>query len=257
MKLSFNHVKKNFGDLNVIEDFSRDFQNGELVALVGPSGCGKSTLLHIAAGLELPSQGQMLADGKPVTEPNPERTLMFQENALYPWMTLGQNVALALEFQKVDKKHARRQALEWLAKVNLSGFEDYYPHQVSGGMRQRAALARAFITNPKALLLDEPFGALDALTRMTLQDALRQLIRESRPTVLLVTHDVDEALFLADRILVFSPRPATVLKEFNLSHHEKTHDLSEFSGMRREILGLLGIHAELDAVTDLVEGVEV
>ena len=257
MKLSFSSIEKRFADLRVIENFSRDIEQGELVALVGPSGCGKSTLLHIAAGLELPSQGQMLADGKPVTEPNPERTLMFQENALYPWMTLGQNVALALEFQKVDKKHARRQALEWLAKVNLSGFEDYYPHQVSGGMRQRAALARAFITNPKALLLDEPFGALDALTRMTLQDALRQLIRESRPTVLLVTHDVDEALFLADRILVFSPRPATVLKEFNLSHHEKTHDLSEFSGMRREILGLLGIHAELDAVTDLVEGVEV
>src|SRR5690606_11789528 len=107
-----------------------------------------------------------------------------------------------------------------------------------------AALARAFISHPKALLLDEPFGALDALTRMTLQDALRQLIREAHPTVLLVTHDVDEALFLADRILVFSKRPATVLKEFSLAHHEKTHDLSEFADMRREILGLLGIHAE-------------
>src|SRR5690606_15487243 len=124
----------------------------------------------------------------------------------------------------------------WLGKVNLAGFEDYFPHQVSGGMRQRAALARAFITNPKALLLDEPFGALDALTRMTLQDVLRQLIRETTPTVLLVTHDVDEALFLADRILVFSARPATVLKEFTLSQQEKSHDLSAFASMRREIL---------------------
>jgi NitT/TauT family transport system ATP-binding protein len=183
--------------------------------------------------------------------------LMFQENALYPWLTLAQNVAMALELQKVDKKQARTRAFEWLEKVNLKGFEDYYPHQVSGGMRQRGALARAFISQPKVLLLDEPFGALDALTRMTLQDALRDLIREARPTVLLVTHDVDEALFLADRILVFSHRPATVLKEFNLAHHEKTHDLSEFAAMRRQILGLLGIHAEQDEIAKLLEGAEV
>jgi len=244
MKFSFQNIQKSFGDLRVIEDFSRDIDHGELVALVGPSGCGKSTLLHMAAGLERASSGQLLADGKAVRGPHPERTLMFQENALYPWLTLEQNVALALEFQRRDKRKARELARQWLAKVQLAGFEDYFPAQVSGGMRQRAALARAFISQPKALLLDEPFGALDALTRMTLQDALRQLIREVAPTVLLVTHDVDEALFLADRILVFSQRPATVLKEFNLAHHEKTHDLSEFAPMRREILGLLGIQAD-------------
>ncbi|MFJ9533024.1 ABC transporter ATP-binding protein [Herbaspirillum sp. NPDC101396] len=259
MKLSFKNIQKSFSGLHVIDDFSRDIEQGELVALVGPSGCGKSTLLHIAAGLETPSSGSILADGQPVTGPHPERTLMFQENALYPWLTLEQNVALALEFQNVDKKSAAAQARAWLAKVNLSGFETYYPHQVSGGMRQRAALARAFISQPKALLLDEPFGALDALTRMTLQDALRTLIRSEvqgkAPTVLLVTHDVDEALFLADRILVFSARPATVLKEFNLVHHEKTHDLSEFSAIRREILCLLGIHAEQDEFAKTIEGV--
>lgn len=249
MKLSFENIKKDFGDLRVIEDFSRDFEQGELVALVGPSGCGKSTLLHLAAGLEEPTAGSVLADGRRVKGPNPERTLMFQENALYPWMTLLQNVALALEFQNVDKKQARQQAVEWLDKVKLKGFEEYYPHQVSGGMRQRAALARAFITSPKVLLLDEPFGALDALTRMTLQDVLRQLIREARPTVLLVTHDVDEALFLADRLLVFSKRPATVLKEFKLDSHEKTHDLSEYADMRREILQLLGIQTNQESVS--------
>jgi NitT/TauT family transport system ATP-binding protein len=243
MKLSFNSVAKKFGDLRVIDDFTHDFSQGQLVALVGPSGCGKSTLLHLAAGLEAPTGGTVTADGKRVEGPDPERTLMFQENALYPWLTLAQNVALALEFQKVDKRAARAQAVRWLAKVSLDGFEDYYPHQVSGGMRQRAALARAFISEPKALLLDEPFGALDALTRLTLQDALRDLIREQAPTVLLVTHDVDEALFLADHILVFSPRPATVLKEFSLGHQEKTHDLSGFAAMRSEILRLLGIHA--------------
>lgn len=256
MKLSFKNIEKQFSGLKVIENFSREIQDGELVALVGPSGCGKSTLLHIAAGLEKPTSGAMLADGLPIQGPHPERTLMFQENALYPWLTLAQNVALALEFQKIGKQKALAQAREWLAKVNLKNFEDYFPHQVSGGMRQRAALARAFISHPKALLLDEPFGALDALTRMTLQDALRQLIREAGPTVLLVTHDVDEALFLADRILVFSQRPATVLKEFSLAQHNKTHDLSEFAAMRREILGLLGIHAEQDEAAALLEEVE-
>ncbi|MEO6959977.1 MAG: ABC transporter ATP-binding protein [Burkholderiaceae bacterium] len=253
MKLSFKNVEKDFAGLHVIENFSREMNDGELVALIGPSGCGKSTLLHIAAGLEKPSGGSMLADGLPVGGPDPERTLMFQENALYPWLTLAQNVSLALEFQKVDKREAQRLAGTWLEKVNLKGFGAYYPHQVSGGMRQRVALARAFITSPKVLLLDEPFGALDALTRMTLQDALRELIREARPTVLLVTHDVDEALFLADRILVFSPRPATVLKEFSLTHREKTHDLLEFAAMRREILGLLGIHAKQVELTGLQE----
>ena len=254
MKLSFENVTKRFSSLQVIDNFSREVEKGELLALVGPSGCGKSTLLHIAAGLEMPSRGRMLVNGRPVQGPNPERMLMFQENALYPWQTLLQNVAMALEFQKVARREAQRRAREWLRKIDLAGFEDYYPHQVSGGMRQRAALSRAFISNPKVLLLDEPFGSLDALTRMTLQDALRELIREVRPTVLLVTHDVDEALFLADRILVFSSRPATVLKEFNLQYHEKTHDLSEFAAMRRQILGLLGIHAERGKIAENLEG---
>ncbi|MCA1323165.1 ABC transporter ATP-binding protein [Herbaspirillum sp. alder98] len=257
MKLSFKNVAKHFGGLHVIEDFSRDIESGELVALVGPSGCGKSTLLHIAAGLERASSGAVTGDGVDIRSPHPERTLMFQENALYPWLTLEQNVALALEFQQIDKKEAAQRARVWLDNVKLKGFEAYYPHQVSGGMRQRAALARAFISEPRALLLDEPFGALDALTRMTLQDALRDLIRQQGPTVLLVTHDVDEALFLADRIFVFSPRPATVLKEFNLVHHEKTHDLSEFAAIRREILCLLGIHAEQDELAKTLEGVGV
>jgi len=215
-----------------------------LVALVGPSGCGKSTLLHMVAGLEKASAGDLLVDGQAVSGPGPDRMLMFQENALYPWLTLGQNVAMALELQRVQRKQAQDQAHQWLAKVNLAGFEGYYPHQVSGGMRQRAALARAFISHPKVLLLDEPFGALDALTRMTLQDVLRDLIREAAPTVLLVTHDVDEALFLADRIMVFSKRPAVLLQEFTLVHYEKTHDLSEFADIRREILSLLGIRAD-------------
>jgi len=244
MKLSFQHVDKRFSDLPVIDDFSRDIHDGELVALIGPSGCGKSTVLHLVAGLEQASGGRVLADGAPITGPNPERMLMFQENALYPWLTLSANVAMALELQGVDKRQARERAVRWLEKVQLQGFESYFPHQVSGGMRQRVALARAFISAPRVLLLDEPFGALDALTRMTLQDALLELIRELRPTVLLVTHDVDEALFLADRILVFSPRPARVVGEFRPGRGRKTHDLRHFAPMRGEILKLLGIGAE-------------
>jgi NitT/TauT family transport system ATP-binding protein len=241
MNLTFDHVHKHFGDLPVVDDFASEIKTGELVALVGPSGCGKSTLLHLAAGLEKPTQGAVLADGQAVSGPHPSRTLVFQEHALYPWLTLQDNVALALEFQNTPKARAREAARQWLARVSLEGFEHYYPHQVSGGMRQRAALARAFVAQPQTLLMDEPFGSLDALTRLSLQDVLRQLIAQEKPTVLLVTHDVDEALFLADRIIVFSPRPARVLREFNLAHHEKTHDLSGLAAEKREILRLLGI----------------
>ncbi|OAE52531.1 ABC transporter ATP-binding protein [Achromobacter xylosoxidans] len=241
MNLIFDNVHKQFGDLPVVDGFTSEFKTGELVALVGPSGCGKSTLLHLAAGLEMPTQGSVLADGAKVAGPHPSRTLVFQEHALYPWLTLEDNVALALEFQNTPKKRAREAAREWLTRVSLAGFEHYYPHQVSGGMRQRAALARAFIAQPQTMLMDEPFGALDALTRLALQDVLRQLIAQEKPTVLLVTHDVDEALFLADRIVVFSPRPARVLREFNLAHRAKTHDLSDLAAEKREILRLLGI----------------
>lgn len=252
MNLTFDHVHKHFGDLPVVDGFTSEIKTGELVALVGPSGCGKSTLLHLAAGLEKPTQGSVLADGQAVAGPHPSRTLVFQEHALYPWLTLEDNVALALEFQNTPKKRAREAARHWLARVSLGGFEHYYPHQVSGGMRQRAALARAFIAQPKTMLMDEPFGALDALTRLSLQDVLRQLIAQEKPTVLLVTHDVDEALFLADRIVVFSPRPARVLREFNLAHREKTHDLSDLAAEKREILRLLGIAVDgTPAHTDL------
>ena len=244
MELQFNQVTKSFGDLDVIKRFDTTIKTGEIVALVGPSACGKSTVLHMVAGLQSASSGTLTADGKSVSNPSPKRTLVFQEHALYPWMTLIENVALALEFQNQPKQAARKEAHKWLGRVKLTGFEAYYPHQVSGGMRQRCALARAFIARPQVLLLDEPFGALDALTRMTLQSVLKDLIEEERPTVVLVTHDVDEALYLADRVLVFSNRPAVVLKEIALEHIPKTHDLSAFADIRRNVLNLLGIDTD-------------
>ena len=257
MDLEFKQVTKAFGTLEVISNFDTRVKTGEIVALVGPSGCGKSTLLHMVAGLETPASGSLLVDGMPIKSPSPERTLVFQEHALYPWMTLLENVALALEFQNRPRQEARTEAVKWLERVELSGFEDYYPHQVSGGMRQRTALARAFIARPKVLLLDEPFGALDALTRMTLQSVLKDLIEEERPTVLLVTHDVDEALYLADRVLVFSQRPATVLKEVELGHIPKTHDLSAFAEERRDVLELLGIDTGKNPKTSHSKGANV
>ncbi|UAW99812.1 ABC transporter ATP-binding protein [Halopseudomonas nanhaiensis] len=247
MQLKFEDVRKRFGSLEVIQRFSAEVAEGELVALVGPSGCGKSTLLHLAAGLEKPTEGRVLGDGKLITAPNPQRTLVFQEHALYPWLTLQGNVAMALELQNVGKKEAYTAAEGWLERVGLKGFEHYYPHQVSGGMRQRTALARAFMVKPEILLLDEPFGALDALTRMALQDVLHELIEEHKPSVMLVTHDVDEALYLADRIMVFSKRPTQVLKEFSFEHCERSHDLSGVAPQRKEILALLGIKTEVHA----------
>jgi NitT/TauT family transport system ATP-binding protein len=247
MQLKFEGVKKRFGSLEVIDHFSAEVAEGELVALVGPSGCGKSTLLHLAAGLEKPSEGRVLADGSAITKPHPERTLVFQEHALYPWLTLQANVAMALELKGESKAKAYKHAEGWLERVSLKGFEGYYPHQVSGGMRQRTALARAFMVKPQVLLLDEPFGALDALTRMALQDVLQELIEEHKPSVMLVTHDVDEALYLADRIMVFSARPTRVLKEFTFTHCERSHDLSNVAAERKEILSLLGIKTEVHA----------
>lgn len=255
MELRFEHVAKSFGSLDVIKRFDNTIRTGEIVALVGPSGCGKSTLLHMVAGLESPTSGSLSAEGVAIELPSPQRTLVFQEHALYPWLTLIDNVALALEFQNRPRAFAKDEAKQWLSRVQLDGFEDYYPHQVSGGMRQRAALARAFIARPQVLLLDEPFGALDALTRMTLQSVLKDLISEECPTVLLVTHDVDEALYLADRVLVFSQRPASVLKEVQLGHIPKTHDLSDFATERREVLELLGIDTGSKAKNTNVEGV--
>lgn len=256
MAIQFSNITKRYGELEVLHSLDLTINQGEFVALVGPSGCGKSTLLHMLAGLESVTAGQISVNGEKVVSPHPSRTLVFQQHALYPWLTLQDNVALALEFQKVSKKEARKKASQWLEKVQLAGFDYYYPHQVSGGMLQRAALARAFIAQPDILLMDEPFGALDALTRMTLQDELRRLIDEIHPTVLLVTHDVDEALYLADRVVVFSQRPTQILNDISLKHLPKSHDLSEFASERRDILSLLGVNLTSNSrPTELMEKV--
>ena len=201
------------GPLSVLDDLSLEIAPGELVALIGPSGCGKSTLLRVLAGLMEPDSGRILVDGAAGVRRLGRLTLMPQRDALLPWRTLLDNVALGPEVAGRPRGEAEGAARVALARYGLAGFERHYPHALSGGMRQRAALARTLLGGSRAWLLDEPFGALDALTRADLQGVLAALWQEHRPTVLLVTHDLDEALLLADRVLVSGPRPARVVAE--------------------------------------------
>ncbi|MGD9694694.1 MAG: ABC transporter ATP-binding protein [Thermoleophilia bacterium] len=203
------------GSTPVLADLSLTLDPGEMVALVGPSGCGKSTLLSVLAGLLPPDAGEVRIDGRTTSAGGRlgRLTLMPQSDALLPWRTLEANVAMAPALAGVPRGEARALARRALARYGLAGFERHYPHALSGGMRQRAALARTLLGGARAWLLDEPFGALDALTRSDLQGVLAGAWEQERPTALLVTHDLDEALRLADRVLVCSPRPARVIGE--------------------------------------------
>ncbi|WP_019925062.1 ABC transporter ATP-binding protein [Nocardia sp. BMG111209] len=189
-------------------------EDGEFVVLLGPSGCGKSTLLEILAGLQQPTEGEVLLEGEPVRGTNERLGVVFQDASLYPWRTVERNVEIGLEFRGVGKGERRRAAAKYLAQVGLSGFEKKYPHQLSGGMRQRAGIARTLAAEPDVLLMDEPFGAVDHLTRIQLQRDLLALWETRRRTVVFVTHDVGEAVYLADRVVLLSPRPGRVAREF-------------------------------------------
>lgn len=201
--------------LPVLERVSLDVAPGECVALLGPSGCGKSTLLRLVAGLEPADVGRVLADGQPIVGPDPSRVVVFQDPTLYPWRRVWDNVALGLEAQGLLKTHAFK-VDEALEKVGLGAFARAYPRQLSGGMAQRVALARALVNQPRLLILDEPLGKLDSLTRITMQKELIDLWQRQGYTALLVTHDVEEALLLANRVIVFSDRPATVQAQLSI-----------------------------------------
>ena len=227
--------------LPVLEAIELSVKPGEFVALLGPSGCGKSTLLRLIAGLDSPSKGAILADGALIERPDPSRILVFQDPTLFPWATVWKNVATGLDARGVLAQQ-RQRVDDALNLVDLAAFRNAYPHQLSGGMAQRASLARALVNDPALLLLDEPLGKLDSLTRLTLQDELVALWRRAGFTALLVTHDVEEALLLAGRVIVFSDRPARIKAEFVVDKPYPRHrDDPQIVAQRREILATLGL----------------
>ncbi|MGF6970027.1 NitT/TauT family transport system ATP-binding protein [Paraburkholderia sp. WC7.3g] len=227
--------------LPVLDDVSLSIEPGEFVALLGPSGCGKSTLLRLVAGLDGPAQGTIHADGERVGGPDPSRVVVFQDPTLFPWRTVRDNVALGPEARRTKRAAAARidAALEL---VGLSAFANAFPHQLSGGMAQRAALARALVNDPQLLVLDEPFGKLDSLTRMRMQGELVQLWQAQRFSVLLVTHDVEEALYVANRVIVLSERPARIVAQVrNDAPYPRHRDDPALVALRRKVLAQLGL----------------
>lgn len=220
--------------MKILEDINFTVKKGEMVCLVGSSGCGKSTLLRAISGLDPSHEGTVTVDGKEIVKPDKERGMVFQEHRLFPWLTVEQNVDFALT--GMDKETRTRLVKEHLELVGLSGFEKSYPRQLSGGMAQRAGIARALANNPPVLLLDEPFGALDTFTKITLQNELKRIQQTSGTTMLLVTHDIDEAVFLADKILIFSERPGRIKRILPVDlPGPRDRNSYEFLQIRKEI----------------------
>ncbi len=217
MQLICQHVTKSFeahgATVEALADVTFTVQEHEFVCMVGPSGCGKTTLLKIIAGLLPPTSGQIVIGSTP-TGSGPRPAMVFQEHGLFPWMTLLDNVAFGLKMQGIDRAQRNDRATTWLERFGLAGFARHYPHELSVGMRQRAGIARAFLIDPKILLMDEPFGALDAQTRLILQDELLKVWLASRKSVVYITHDIEEALRLGDRVLVMTGRPGRIRADF-------------------------------------------
>ncbi len=223
--------------LPVLHDIALDIRPGEFVSIVGPSGCGKSTLLRLIAGLDADFSGDIAVDGERVAGTSLDRGMVFQDHRLLPWLTVEENVALALLNRELSPRRKRELVADHIALVNLAGFEKAYPHQLSGGMAQRAAMARALVNEPKVLLLDEPLGALDALTRIHLQQELQRIWMTQRGTVIMVTHDVEEAVYLSDRVVVMNAGPGTVARIVGIPlPHPRERSSSLLRSVRDEIL---------------------
>ena len=215
-KLELRNVTKTFkteeGELTALENINLAIKPSEFLCIIGPSGCGKSTLLRLIAGLDDPSSGEILLDGKELRGPSQDRGMVFQEYSLFPWRNVLKNVTFGLEIQGIDKQEQYKIAEEYIELVGLKGFEKRYPYELSGGMKQRVAIARALATEPAILLMDEPFGSVDAQTRNILQEELLEIWMRTKKTILFVTHSVDEAVYLADRVAVVSSRPGCLVK---------------------------------------------
>jgi NitT/TauT family transport system ATP-binding protein len=259
IEIEFRKVAKSFVDRQTsraraaVTNVNISIRSGEVVSIIGPSGCGKSTLLNMGAGLYLPSAGEVYVGGELVAKPVRKVAFMLQKDLLMPWRTIRDNVALGLEIDGVGLKERQSVADVLLAKCHLHGFEDHYPYQLSGGMRQRAALARTLAVDPQVLLLDEPFSALDAQTKMILQQDLAQMLYEKKKTALFITHDLIEGIAMSDRLLVMSERPGTIIEEIivdlpyrnNPLERRKLPEIGPLAGRLMELLKV-GKHQEAE-----------
>ena len=239
-KITVSGISKGFGSLSVVDNVTLDVRDGEFIAIVGPSGCGKTTLLNIIAGFERPDSGSIKIDGVELKSPSRNGIMISQHGSVFPWMTVQENLLFALS--GTSHPDPAQRAHRYITMVGLEGFEAAYPHQLSGGMLKRVELARALVVKPEILYMDEPFSALDALMSLRMQTELRRILDEERHTVILITHDVEEAIFLADRIMVLSPRPTTIQTAFevDMPHPRKLSD-PKAQQLREAILNELGL----------------
>lgn len=251
MYLQITNLYKNFdtqeGTLVVLKDINMTIKQGEFICAVGASGSGKSTLLRQIAGLDTPTLGEVTIDGKRVTGPGPDRGMVFQHYTLYPWMNVQENTEFGLKLQGVPKQKRREQASYYLSMVGLSQFAKSLPKELSGGMKQRVAIARALASEPKVLLMDEPFGALDIHTKESMHEFMLDLWQRTNLTIFMITHDVEEAVFLSNRIYALGARPGTVRKEISIKLPHRSHTVkrhSTFHDYRDELMDLLRLHGQ-------------
>jgi len=248
-RVRFDHVSVSFptprGELNVLDNVSYAIGNGDFVSIIGPSGCGKTTMMNLLAGFVKPSSGSVTLDGKTITGPGPERGVIFQEYGVFPWLTVEQNIAfgLTLRANRASQEEIRSICARYMGLMGLADFAEAYPKALSGGMRQRLALARAYAVRPEFLLMDEPFGALDAQTRSNMQDLLLAVLQQEGKTVMLITHSVEEAIYLSSRIVVTTARPARIKEiidvPFGYPRAESLHESAAFGELRSHVRDLV------------------
>ena len=252
LELSKTFPGKGLGEsVHVLENIQHRIENGRFVSIIGPSGCGKTTLLRIIAGLEKASAGKVLLDGKELVQGTEEVGLVFQEYALFPWRTTLQNIEMGLEIRGMDKPKRRLTAMEYIKTFDLNGFENRYPRELSGGMKQRVAIARTLIMNPRVVLMDEPFGSLDSQTRNAMQEFLLRIWLKRGDTIIFVTHNVEEAVFLSDEIVILSKRPARLIQSIDMDLPRPRDRTSEACNkIRRGILKILEEEMKREEVGD-------